>query len=306
MPHRKPFSGKTVILILLAFCLSIISYGQATDSLKNRKIIIAAGNGLAYTSTMTGLYFLWYADYPMGKFRFFNDNAEWLQMDKCGHAFSCYYEGVVGKKMMQWAGYSDKASTLIGGSYGFIIQTSVEVLDGFSKNWGASWGDITANGIGTGLFIGQEFLWQDQRLLLKFSYAPSTYSSLRPNVLGGSFVERLMKDYNGQTYWLSGNIHSFLNEESAFPKWLNLAVGYGADGMIGGFSNTFNQNGIIYNYNSIARQRQFFLSPDIDLSKIPVKKKWLKTCFTLLNCLKLPAPALMLQDNKLKTILIAY
>jgi hypothetical protein len=50
------------------------------------------------------------------------------------------------------------------------------------------------------------------------------------NVLGSSLAEQMLKDYNGQTYWLSVNLHSFYKN----PKWLNLAIGYGANGMLTG------------------------------------------------------------------------
>jgi hypothetical protein len=35
------------------------------------------------------------------------------------------------------------------------------------------------------------------------------YAQYRPNVLGSSLAEQILKDYNGQTYWLSVNLHSF-------------------------------------------------------------------------------------------------
>jgi hypothetical protein len=62
---------------------------------------------------------------------------------------------------------------------------------------------------------------------------------LRPNVLGENFLQQTLKDYNGQTYWLSINVASFLSDDTRFPKWLNVAVGYGADGLIGGTENKF-------------------------------------------------------------------
>jgi hypothetical protein len=46
-------------------------------------------------------------------------------------------------------------------------------------------------------------------------------------------LEQMLKDYNGQTYWLSVNLHSFY-KGSKIPKWLNLAIGYGANGMLTG------------------------------------------------------------------------
>src|SRR5690606_41174356 len=78
--------------------------------------------------------------------------------------------------------------------------------------------------------------------------------------------EQFFKDYNGQTLWLSANLHSFLKKESRFPAFLNLAFGYGADGMTGAFSNATNYQGNII--PEFTRCRQFYLAPDIDLTKI--------------------------------------
>jgi hypothetical protein len=43
----------------------------------------------------------------------------------------------------------------------------------------------------------------------------------------------MLKDYNGQTYWLSVNLH-IPSPKAQKTQWLNLAIGYGADGMITG------------------------------------------------------------------------
>jgi hypothetical protein len=102
--------------------------------------------------------------------------------------------------------------------------------------------------------------------------------------LGDSYLEQALKDYNGQTYWLSANVWSFA-KDSNFPKWLNIAFGFGADGLLYGEdspSNQFSQNPF----------RQFYLSFDIDLVKIPTKSKFLKSVFSVINFIKIPAPAL--------------
>jgi hypothetical protein len=252
---------------------------------------VVAGNSVAYAGTMTGLYHLWYKNYPLTSFHFYNDNHEWFQMDKVGHAYSCYYEGVVGIDMMKWAGFNKKQQILIGGAYGFFIQTGVEVLDGFSQEWGASTGDIIANVAGTGLVMGQAALWDEQRIWLKLSFQPSPYSTIRPELLGDYFVTNLFKDYNGQTYWMSINVPSFLKEETKWPKWLNVAVGYGIDGFVSSDDNTFIRDGNMFTYD-IPQQRQFYLSPDIDLTRIPVEKRGLRIAFRMLNTLKFPMPGL--------------
>jgi hypothetical protein len=281
-------------LFIVLFFGPLLVLGQGRDTTINyskRKNIVGYGNAIAYTGAMTGLYSLWYKDYPLGSFHFFNDNKQWLQMDKVGHAYSCYAEGWVGVKMMKWAGYSRKQSIFIGGSYGFLLQTSVEIFDGFSENWGASSGDIAANALGTGMVIGQEWFWDEQRIQFKFSYFPTKYPDLRPNILGEG-PTRILKDYNGQTYWLSVNLKSFMSEESKMPPWLNIAVGYGADGLLGGDDNIFESNGMIFDYSSVDRKRQFYISPDIDFTKIKTKNKFLRGLFVVMNGFKMPMPAL--------------
>ncbi len=138
-------------------------------------------------------------------------------MDKCGHAFTSYYEGVIGIEMMKWAGLPRKKAIWIGGLMGTFLQTPIEILDGFSAEWGASPGDLIANTTGSALCISQALLWDEQRIWMKFSYAPSDYAQYRPNALGSTFPEKLIKDYNAQTYWLSVNLHSFLPKKKPLP-----------------------------------------------------------------------------------------
>ena len=77
-----------------------------------------------------------------------------------------------------------------------------------------------------------------------------------------------------------------------WPKWLNLAIGYGSNGLIGGDDNIYTSNGIDYDRSDIERYRQFYLAPDLDLSQIEVSNKWLKAGLIVLNCIKFPTPAL--------------
>ena len=63
----------------------------------------------------------------------------------------------------------------------------------------------------------------------------------------------MLKDYNGQTYWLSANLKSFF-KKSNVPTWLNISVGYGAEGMFGATENIWMDN----NGNFIVNR------PDVD------------------------------------------
>ncbi len=270
---------------------------------------LAAG----YTGVVIALDRVWYAQYPRGKFRTFNDMGEWEDMDKFGHFFTAYMEGQLSSKMYRWTGLNDRKSAYAGFALGTIFQTTLETLDGFSEQWGWSWGDVGFNTAGSMVYLGQELLWEEQRIHLKVSSwrrpvenltltsADGLYSTTlkdRRNALYGTNPgEILLKDYNAMTIWASCNISSFIkNENSRFPKWLNVAVGYSGENIYGGFSNnwTDDETGASYSLDAtnFPRYRQILFSLDVDLTRIPVKNKFVRSLFAAINIFKIPAPAL--------------
>jgi len=269
---------------LLLLLLSFNSFSQQDTLNKKRLKTVVLTESVGYTGAMVGLYSLWYKDGPSSSFHTFNDNKEWLQMDKIGHGVTTYYVGKVGYEALKWSGVSRKKSIWYGGTLGLFFLTSVEVFDGYSSAWGFSWGDVAVNTAGAGTFIGQQLLWDEQRILLKYSYHKGNYTDIRPDLLGENLLQNTIKDYNGQTYWASANIASFLREGNNFPKWLNVAVGYGADGMVGAFNNDFNP--------TIKRYRQYYVSLDIDLTRIKTKSKFFNTVFGAFGFLKFPMPTI--------------
>lgn len=263
-----------------------------------RLATVIGTEALIHTGLMIGLNELWYKDFPRSPLHSFNDNREWLQMDKVGHAMTAYSVGLLGMESMRWAGLNERSSRWWGGATGWFFLSSVEVLDGYSEEWGFSWGDVASNTIGAGLLIGQDALWHEQRMTLKFSFRQSPYAKIRPNVLGEGWNEEVLKDYNGQTYWLSVNVHSFLKESSSFPPWLSLGLGYGIDrNLVGEGVYVRVQNGLSASFQG---QRQFYIGPEIDLWRIKTKSKVLRTVFRSIGFIKLPLPALILQDGGLK------
>ena len=257
---------------------------------KGRLTGVLVAQGTLYVASLTGLYFAWYQSYPQSTFHLFNDNGEWMQVDKCGHATTAFYISRIGYSSYRWAGVGEKASAWYGGLLGFAYMLNIEILDGFSSQWGFSPGDFTANTIGSMLFVSQQLLWHEQRFSLKYSFHQTQYAQYRPNLLGDNLIQNMIKDYNGHSYRLSGNISSFLPEGTRFPRWLNVAVGYGAEGMTGAFSNPANENG--EPIPLFPRYRKFFLSVDVDLTRIRTRSKVLRQIFTVLSFIKIPAPAL--------------
>ena len=266
---------------------------KPSDTLNEKRLkTLVISEAAIGAATLVGLNQVWYADYPRSDFHFINDNAEWLQMDKAGHVFSAYHLGSFGANALKWAGSSRKNQLIYGATLGLAFLTTVEVFDGYSANWGASWGDVAANVSGTALFVSQELLWKEQRIVPKFSFHTTPYASARPNVLGSSLQEQILKDYNGQTYWLSFNLHSFA-KSSKIPKWLNIAIGYGAEGMITGNDELVNT---VFLPES-KRYRQFYLSLDVDLTKIETRSHFVKTILTIFNTVKIPAPTFEIKGS---------
>jgi len=254
-----------------------------------RAIALGSGTTALWVGSVVGLDRLWYANSPRGRFRVFDDSREWLQMDKAGHFLSSYAIGYYYIDLMRWAGFNRKTSIWAGGFMGSFYLAGIELLDGFSPQWGFSLSDLTANTAGSFAVIIQELAWNEQRIIPKISYHPSRYAQYRPGALGSNFGERIMKDYNGQTFWLSVNIHSFLKDESRFPRWLNVALGFGADGMLGGKNNPDTD---VHGdpLPQAVRYRQFYLSLDVDLTKVRTNKKWLRSLFKAVSIIKLPFP----------------
>ena len=270
----------------------INSFLTPSDTLnKPRRNALVITEASVIGLSLVGLNQLWYADYEKSKLHTLNDNDEWLQMDKFGHVFSSYQLGSVGANLLHWSGVRKKEQLLYGATLGFGFLTVVEVFDGYSKEWGFSWGDMLSNAAGTSLFVGQELLWKEQRITLKYSFHQTKYATQRPDKLGDGLLEEVLKDYNGQTYWLSANVYSFFKNEK-IPKWLNVAFGYGAEGMLTG--NNESVDAMFLNQD---RKRQYYLSLDVDLTRIETNSHFLKSVFSIINVLKIPFPTLEINDK---------
>ncbi|MBT1709325.1 YfiM family protein [Fulvivirgaceae bacterium PWU5] len=238
----------------------------------------AAGYGIA----LAGLNHLWYADTRRQSFRFFNDNAEWKQVDKLGHVYSAFYFSYGTSRALQACQVPVRKGDLWGALTGFAVLVPVEIFDGFSDAYGASTGDLIADAAGSAFYLGQSYLWNEVRIHPRFSFHRTDYAPQRPNTLGKGLPDEILKDYNGQTYWLSVDVDKFIH----FPKWLNLAVGYGAQGMV--YART-SQN-LAAGYGT--PYRQYYLSLDFDLTAFKTRSKVWNTLLFVASMIKVPAPSI--------------
>lgn len=273
-------------LLISLLALPLLASGQRSDTShhvnKKRLNSLIIGSTVAYGVTLAGLNELWYEDSPRQSFHFFNDNAEWKQVDKIGHFYSAYYLSYGASRALQWCNVKPKKSDLIGSLVGFGVMLPIEIMDGFSESYGASPGDLIANAACSAFYLGQALLWKEQRIIPRFSFHRTEYASMRPSVLGDGMPGEMFKDYNGQTYWLSVDMDKFIR----FPKWLNFAVGYGAEGMVYARDEQNVEAGYPPAY------RQYYLSIDLDLRAIKSRSKAINTLIFFASMIKIPAPTI--------------
>lgn len=255
-----------------------------TPAVSRKLPLAAAGLGLGYGAGLYVLSKTWYQDEPKTRFHFFNDNRQWKQVDKIGHFYGAFHEGRLGIAALRAARLPEKKAIWYGGLLGFVLQSPIEWLDGYAAGYGASAGDLGANALGSLALIAQELAWGELRLQPKFSFHQSAWAPLRPQVLGSNLAARVLKDYNGQTYWLAADVGAFLPALSRYPRWLNLALGHGANEMVYGHPGQNREAG----YRAY---RQYYLALDFRLGHLQTRHKWLKATFWLLDMVHLPAPA---------------
>lgn len=284
---------------------------EHSDTLNKKRFYgtIALGAGI-YSGASYVLYQTWYKDQDLSKFRIFNDAREWQQMDKMGHFVTTYTEARWLYDGARWTGLNKKRSLWMAGIIAMGLQGTLEVMDGFSEKWGFSWSDIGFNTLGMATFVSQQAIWDEQRIILKVSSnrqnppdltigstnseATTTLLARNQALYGVSVPERFLKDYNTLSIWASANIRSFA-PNSKWPKWLNVAVGYGSENLFGGYGNSWTDddgNGYQLSTVDFPRYRQLYLSLDIDLKRIPTRRRWLRSLLSIANFIKIPAPSL--------------
>jgi hypothetical protein len=262
-------------------------------------------NGLYGGGFLVGAAYLipsWYSVQDLAPFHFFDDGHEWLQQDKLGHQLGAFNASRWMINLYKWAGMPKKRAIIQGGLIGLATMCSIEVADGFGKEWGASWWDIVANTTGSGLAMLNQHFWNEERIQRKVSYMPlfplghKNYAKDYPNLLGSNIPERMLKDYNEIAEWYSFRIHSFLPDgkfKEHYPRWLNVAVGFGGKGMIGRYYKVGDLPGT-YDSKDVIRAReyrQYYLSLDIDLSNIKTKYGMLNTLMGFSTMIRIPFPS---------------
>ncbi len=271
-----------------------------------------------YLAFFVALYLVWYDNSSSTRFHYFDDRIQWLFMDKVGHTYCSYFQSLLCYQLGRWIGMEKRNSMFFGIFWALLFQFTIEFFDGFSPSWGFSFFDGAFNLLGVGIFYLQYRFNLLELFSLKVSALMESYegfnvigdmgsqvnsSARTEDLFGKNPLERYLKDYNAQTYWMSINLKTLFRNKISLPSWLNIAFGYGAKNLYGGFSNSWIAHDELFNPDEslYPRTRQFFVAIDFDLRRIRVKDNYCSFMFAILNIFKLPTIAFELDENlKLK------
>jgi hypothetical protein len=213
-------------------------------------------------------------------FHFREDYQYALHVDKIGHFYAANLFTFLLNKAFIWANYDEPSSLYLGAGLSTLLQTYVELEDGFST-WGFDRVDFAADVAGAWYPVAQYHLPALRNFNLKFSYIPSKNINA-PGVFPGQ-KHLLMDDYEGQTFWLSVNVDALLPGpiEPYWPDFLDAAVGYGARNLLMG-----------------SPYHEVFIALDYDMTKIiPRSTGFLRALGDALNFVHFPAPAVRISPT---------
>lgn len=219
----------------------------------------ALNTNLWWKGEKSGFHFNWQEDWTYA-----------LGSDKFGHFFFPYMASQVYSGLFQWSGFSRNTSLWLGSSLAFSYQTYIEIKDGFSKQWGFSWGDFAANTLGAAYPLIEEEYPPLKNFRFKMSFSPS--ERFRNNSHSVIF-----DDYESTYDWVSIDIYNLLPQK-AKPYWspyLNIALGHSVkrlDAPEGG-------------------HHELFLALDWNLDAFQIQNEYLRAVQKIIGFYRLPSPA---------------
>src|ERR1700690_499384 len=134
--------AKLICIIIFSLFISINLWAQNVSEQgfltalsnfnKQRFNVVVISEACVGSLITVGLQYLWYKKFPRSRFHFFNDNDEWLNMDKVGHATTAYNIAAFQYNMMRWSGVNKTSSLWIGVGTALAYMSMIEISDGFS------------------------------------------------------------------------------------------------------------------------------------------------------------------------------
>ncbi len=203
----------------------------------------------------------------------FNWQDDWtyaLGSDKFGHFYFPYVTATVYSGLFRWSGLDNTTSLYAGASVAFAYQSYIEIRDGFSKQWGFSWGDFAANTLGAAYPLLQHHYPLLDNLRFKMSFYPSERYRNNSHAV-------IFDDYESTYDWVSIKPALVLPESAKkyMPSFINFAIGHSVKKL------------------DISRlaHHEWYIAIDWNVEALPGDSEFLLTLKRLINFYKLPAPA---------------
>ena len=280
----------TLISLVMAAIL-LANFGdcigqQKSDSLKqipeqkykvNPLRLTLLSSAMAVTFGAMHYYYknIWWKD-QRHYFKFAEDPYYARNVDKVSHIYTANVITEGTAAAFEWTGISPKMSLIYGAITAMAYETYIEINDGFSPIWGFDWVDMGSNIFG----ILYPFLQKAIPGLENFTFKRSS----KPKWLVGK--ADLLNDYTNMTFWLSVSPSGLLPKSVAkyYPSFIGLALGLSLKNASHGTGST-------------NAYREWFLSFDYDLTKLPGDTPFLKKLKKILNFYHLPAPAVRISPS---------
>lgn len=202
---------------------------------------ILGGLGFVYLGTGVGVHIYQSKAFwdETTRFRFMNDWNYALWIDKIGHFYATNFLSHLFSAGLEAANIEFEKTIIYGALLGFSFEFYSEIMDGYGKNYGFSFGDLAADAFGAAYYVSQYYFPIMKNFQPRWSYLPSE-QLLKGQHKGGIIID----DYEGQTYWMSIRVKRLLPETLAnyWPSFLMISVGKSVrhlDGMGGGTRNIY-------------------------------------------------------------------
>jgi len=274
---------RTLGLVVALITLHTVSQARAVNCLSPnadstselvRPWRLAAVGGSTLTAFVVGHGFLndlwWKGEKVPFHFNWQQDGEYAIGADKLGHQYMAFATTRVYDAAFRWCGLDSTTAVFAGAGVSVAYQTYIEVRDGFSRDYGFSWGDVIANTTGAALPVVQRFVPALRPLDLQISFSPS-------DAFNRGEFGAIIDDYTSTTHWVSVGVFEYLPStwQEWYPPWLNLAVGHSVTNLDGQGGGT----------------HVLYVSLDWNLAAIKGLPTWLREGLQLLHLYHLPAPA---------------
>jgi hypothetical protein len=240
---------------------------------------------VAYSLSSFYVEYQWWWRGNYRTFKYQNDgflNNYSLGVDKAGHFYTSYFYFNALYEFMEWGGFDEQTKLITSIAIPAFYAFSIELNDGFTY-FSFSGYDLTANMLGIGYGVLQRQVPILQNFKFKWSYYPSGET-----IVTAQNKFPIASDYDGHIYWLSIDVNGVMPQgmKEYWPRFLNLAVGYGA-------KNVSHQKAVLEEINPNGpAARKFAVSLDYNLRSFDIEDDFLFTVRNIVDYFHFPAPGI--------------